>query len=271
MKNKSTRLAQRYVAALKKHLVQGTQASLESSLILGHQAMASGLEALDLAKIHERAFYGMIEPVCSAKVRATMTKRARVFFEEVNSLVEATPQVAAQDEVRQQPLKKILDRRTTELALAKRQIQRVVAQRKVLEDAIEQRRELHNKCLEEPLELQKRLRQLTHRVLNGQETDRKNISRKLQDKIVQTLVGINVRLLTLKQEMRSSAKRLKNDIASTQRLVMRSATTVRRAAREFASHEPQAPTLVAPLPGRVAHAPERRRKKKPGDGARAGK
>ena len=57
-----------------------------------------------------------------------------------------------------------------------------------------------SKCLEESLQLQKRLRQLTHRVLVAQEDDRKNISRELQDEIAQTLLGINVRLLSLKQQ-----------------------------------------------------------------------
>ena len=91
----------------------------------------------------------------------------------------------------------------------------------------------HQKCLEESLQLQKRLRQLTHRVIAAQENDRQNISRELQDEIGQTLLGINVRLLSLKQQSRSNAKGLKNEIATTQRLVLKSARSVRRVAREF--------------------------------------
>jgi hypothetical protein len=37
----------------------------------------------------------------------------------------------------------------------------------------------------------------------------------------------------LKQEARNNTKGLKNEIASTQRLVVKSAQSVRRAAREF--------------------------------------
>ena len=55
----------------------------------------------------------------------------------------------------------------------------------------------------------------------------------LQDEIAQTLLGINVRLLSLKQEARNNTKGLKNEIASTQRLVVKSAKSVRRVAREF--------------------------------------
>ena len=81
--------------------------------------------------------------------------------------------------------------------------------------------------------MQEGLRQLTHQVLAAQEDERKKISLELQDEIAQTLLGINVRLLSLKQEARSNTKGLKNEIASTQRLVVKSAQSVRRVAREF--------------------------------------
>jgi signal transduction histidine kinase len=81
--------------------------------------------------------------------------------------------------------------------------------------------------------VQEDLRQLTHRVLVTQENERKNISGELQNKIGQTLLGINVRLLSLKQEARNNTKGLKKEIASTQRLVVESANSVRRVAREF--------------------------------------
>jgi signal transduction histidine kinase len=77
------------------------------------------------------------------------------------------------------------------------------------------------------------LRQLTHEVLRAQEEERRKISHELQDQIAQTLLGINVRLLSLKEEARGNTQGLKNEIASTQRLVAKSAKSVRRAAREF--------------------------------------
>ena len=65
------------------------------------------------------------------------------------------------------------------------------------------------------------------------EDERKIISRELQDEIAQTLLGINVRLLSLQQEARSNSRGLKKGIASTQRLVAKSVRSVGRAAREF--------------------------------------
>ena len=74
-------------------------------------------------------------------------------------------------------------------------------------------------------------------MLAAQEDERRKISRELQDEIGQTLLGINVRLLTLKQESRSNTKGLKNEIASTQRLVLKSAKSVSRVARNVGTHE----------------------------------
>ena len=54
--------------------------------------------------------------------------------------------------------------------------------------------------MKESWRLQKHLRHLTHQILSAQEEKRKKISRELQDEIAQTLLGINVRLLTLKKE-----------------------------------------------------------------------
>jgi hypothetical protein len=112
------------------------------------------------------------------------------------------------------------------------------------------------------------LRQLTHQVLAAQEDERKKISRELQDEIAQTLLGINVRLLTLKQEARSNTKGLKNEIASTQRLVLKSAKSVRRAAREFRQF--MKAQIFQTLSGGVAGLSQARPAGEPATGARHG-
>ena len=94
------------------------------------------------------------------------------------------------------------------------------------------------KVLKESLQLQKKLRHLTHRVLVAQEDEREKLSHELRDEIAQTLLGLNVRLLLLKQTAQNKAGDLKNEIASAQRLVVKSATLVRRLARELDNHRP---------------------------------
>src|SRR5206468_10017707 len=55
MKRKLIALSRRYVTALRKHLKQGPRASLQPARGLGRQAVAIGLETLDVARIHEEA------------------------------------------------------------------------------------------------------------------------------------------------------------------------------------------------------------------------
>jgi signal transduction histidine kinase len=130
-------------------------------------------------------------------------------------------------------LKKMLILRTEQLASTNRQLKRGVARRKVMEIAFEKTGRSHRKHLKESLDLQKRLRQLTHQVLAAQEYERRKISRELQDEIVQTLLGVNVRLLSMKQQAGRSTKGLTEEITNTQRVVLKSAKSVRRVAREF--------------------------------------
>src|SRR5208282_377386 len=132
-------------------------------------------------------------------------------------------------------LNEMLGRRTAELAATNRQLQRGILRRKSVETALKKSGEHYTKLLKDSLQLQEGLRQLTHQVLMAQEDERKKISRELQDEITQSLLGINVRLLSLKQEARTNTKGLKNEIANTQRLVVKSAKSVRRFARGFRS------------------------------------
>ena len=144
-----------------------------------------------------------------------------------------THRAARQSKIDLNRLNETLNRRTVELAATNRQLQRGIVRRKSVEAALKKSGEHYARLLKDSLQLQEGLRQLTHQVLAAQEDERKKISRELQDEIAQTLLGINVRLLSLKQEARTNTKGLKNEIASTQRLVVKSAKSVRRAAREF--------------------------------------
>jgi signal transduction histidine kinase len=234
MKQIIGRLSQRYLAALRRYLKPGPRASLQPALRLGRRAVNLGVETLELARIHERA----LTTLELSRGKNGMVKRAGIFFAEANTAIENTHRAARQTRINLGRLAESLGRRTEELAASNRQLQQGVARRKVMENAFAKSGKHHNDCLGESLRLQKHLRQLTHRVLVAQEDERKKISHELQDEIAQTLLGINVRLLSLKQGARSTTKGLKNEIASTQRLVVNSAKSVRRFARELETHHP---------------------------------
>jgi signal transduction histidine kinase len=229
MKQNPTRLTQQYVTALRSHLKSGPQTSLQPALRLGHSAAALGLDTLDLARIHEQA----LATLELSQTKNALTRLAGIFFTEANTPIEETHHAARQTRTDLTKVMAKLGKRTEELAASNRQLQRGVARRRAMEDDFAKRRQNHRKCLEESLELQNRLRQLTHRVLVAQENERKKISLELQDEIAQTLLGINVRLLTLKQEARSNTNGFKHELASTQRLVAQSVRSVRQAGRKI--------------------------------------
>jgi signal transduction histidine kinase len=229
MKQKLVRLSQDYATGLRTHLQPGAPAGLGTARELGQQAAALGVKTLELARIHEQALVTLaLSPNNNGRL-----KRAENYFTEANTPIAATHQAGAVDKVHLRRLKKTLGQRTRALATTHRQLQRGVDQRKVLQATVVKNGLQHKQSLEESLELQKRLRQLTHRVLATQEDERQSISQELHHEIAQTLLGINVRLLSLKQEARGNHQELEKDIATTRRLVTKSAQSVRRVAREF--------------------------------------
>ncbi len=229
MKSKSNAFSQKYVMALKKHLNQSPGVSLQPALKLGRQAIAMGLETLDVARIHEEALATL--PASGGK--DGRVKRAEMFFTEAISPIENTHHAAIKTTARLNQLKEQLARRTVYLAASRRSLEQVVIQRKAVELTLAKSGARSHKLLKESHQLQKHLQHSTRRVLSVQEEKRKKISCKLQDEIAQTLLGINVRLLSLRQEATFNADSLKKNIAGTQRLVDQSVKRINRFAREL--------------------------------------
>jgi signal transduction histidine kinase len=234
MKLKIIRLSQRYVTALRTYLKPGAPHGLQSAQELGRRAVALGVETLELARIHEHALTLLKTP--ESKIRSR--PRAEKFFTEANGAIEKTHREARQNRVSLSRLEESLEARTQELAASHRQVQRGNVRRRILENAAVKSGKDKSRYLEESLELQTHLRQLTHRVMAVQEDERTKISHELQDEIAQTLLGINVRLLSLKQSSRIKTKGFRDEITSTQQLVLKSAKFVRRFARELKAHQP---------------------------------
>jgi signal transduction histidine kinase len=202
---------------------------LQPALKLGRQAVILGLETLELARIHERALVALD----LSKSKNGLAKQAEIFFTEAIAPIVETHRAARRSKNELDRLNGKLGRRTAELTATNHQLQRGIVRRKNVEATLKKRGQHYAKLLKESLQLQGSLRHLTHQLLAAQEDERKNISLELQNEIAQTLLGINVRLFSLKQEARSNTKGLNNEIASTQRLVVKSAKSVRRVAREF--------------------------------------
>jgi signal transduction histidine kinase len=189
------------------------------------------METLELARVHERAVATLVPSNNGHQLR----RQAENFFTEAISPIVETHRAARQSKMDLNRLTETLDRRTAQLAATNRLLQRGIFRRKSVEVALKKSGLHYGKLLKDSLQLQSRLRLLTHQMLSAQENERNRMSHDLQDEIAQTLLGINTRLLSLKREARANTDGLKNEIASTQRLVIKSAKSVRRVARQFRS------------------------------------
>jgi signal transduction histidine kinase len=232
MKRKLSALSGRYLVALRKHLKQGPQASPQAARGLGRQAMGLGLETLEVARMHDRA----LTRLEASSSKDGLIERAEVFFTEAIVPIEQSHRAALRASAQLKKMNTLLDRRTVGLAAANRALNRGIARRKSVETALRQSGEHNTKLWKESLALQKHLQRLTHRILSAQEDKRKRISHELQDEIAQTLLGINVRLLTVKKAASRNDQRLQKEIAGTQRLVHKSVKTIERFAREYGKH-----------------------------------
>jgi signal transduction histidine kinase len=229
MKRKLIRLSHRYASALRTHLKQGRQASLQPARGLGRQAVNLGLETLDVARIHQ----GALATLEASSSRDGIIERAEIFFAEAVTPIEKTHHAALKANVKLDQVNKTLDRRLVDLAAANVSLKRSILRRKSVEEAFKNSEKHSRKLLDESRRLQRHLRHLTHQIFTSQEDKRRKIGHDLQDEIAQTLLGINVRLLTLKREASINRQGLKKEIASTQRLVDKSVRSIKRFAREF--------------------------------------
>jgi signal transduction histidine kinase len=218
--------------ALRKYLKERPRASLQPARGLGRKAMALGLETLDVARIHEAA----VAALEASSSRDGIIKRAEMFFAEAITPIEKTHRAALKANVHLHQLARTLDRRSVELAASGRHLKRGIVQRKAAEEALKQSGKYRTDLLEQSRLVQEHLRHLTHQILLAQEDKRTKMSHELHDEIAQTLLGINVRLLTLKKEATVNARGLKKEIAGTQRLVEKSKKTMSRFADELGKH-----------------------------------
>jgi signal transduction histidine kinase len=184
--------------------------------------------------MHERAFASLE----LSRGRNGLSQRAEIFFGEALTPIVEMHRAGRQSQIDMSRLSETLTRRTLELAATNRQLRRCLLRRKRAEAALKMGGLHYRKLLQDSLDLQEGLRQLTHRNLSALETERQTISHQLQDEIAQTLLGINVRLLTLKRAARGNASHLTKEIASTQRLVEESVKSIHRFARELDTQQP---------------------------------
>src|SRR4051812_19779010 len=147
MKRKLSAMSQKYATALKKHLNEGSQASLQPASGLGRRAVAIGIETLDVARMHEGAL-ATLEISSSGHGRV---ERAKNFFNGAIAPIEKTHRAALLADVRLRKLNRTLDRRTMDLAASNMSLQAGIARRKSVEQALKKSVEHSKKLCTNPM------------------------------------------------------------------------------------------------------------------------
>jgi signal transduction histidine kinase len=233
---KSSRIAdltRRYQAALRDHLKHGRSAGLASAQGLGNEALAAGMQTLDLAKLHEQTLVSELLPGYPPRRRMALIRQAGKFFATAILPIEKQHRIAREATVLLKRIVETLSQRTVELAALNLELNVEITQRKAVEAALKKSKSYYSELLEKSDRMQEQLRLLSRQILSAQEDERKKISRELHDVIAQTLTGINIRLAALKKEAGLNTKGLNRSIGRTQRLVEKSVDIVHRFARDL--------------------------------------
>ena len=226
-------LSGRYQAALGNSVAKGPGADAHEAEELGREALALGLETLDMAKIHDKALAAILPHEGDPGLCEDMTLRAELFFNEAITPIEKTHRAAREASAGLEELTATLGQKTQDLAQSNRELQEGIVERKTAEKALKTSEHNSAVLLKESRLLEAHLQGLARQILAANETERKKMSLQLKDEIAQTLLGIHVRLLALKKEAASNHTELLKEIAITERLVEESVKTINELTREF--------------------------------------
>jgi len=233
-----SRLSDAYLAALQAHFDHGQLAGSGAAEEIGREAVAIGLETLDLARIHHQALAQLLATNGGPGIREKLTACAAGFFTEAITPIEETHRMALNANSDLLKLHVTLDERMVKLAEANRELQQQVAERATVETALRNSQETSGQLLRDSRILERHLQVMAHQILSATEDERHKLSLQLNDVIAQTLLGINLRILALNNDVATNQAKLAQEIADTQRLVEDSTHIISRLAHEFSNqHE----------------------------------
>lgn len=229
MKNPLSQFSRLYESALANYLNDGNRLAEGSIDKISKRANLLKLKSLDIAAIHEQLLVHELLPKSTTRGRVSLVRHAGTFFAAVVTDVKKSK--AGRYPVDLEKMIALLSVRNVELALAKQRLDLDIVRHQKVEVVLRQSQLDCLKSLKESEVLRVQLKELSRKVIGIQEEERKKISRELHDVIAQALLGINVRLATLKVEAGAKAKGLNRNITEMQKVITKSANIIYQFAR----------------------------------------
>jgi len=125
-------------------------------------------------------------------------------------------------------------RRIDVLSASNVKLKHEIVQRQAAEEALHQTQQVQILLLEQSRKQEELLRDMSHRILNAQEEERKRISRELHDVISQNLIGINVSMDALsKGDPAAFPRNFRRKITTTRQIVENAVNRIHHFAREL--------------------------------------
>ena len=232
MKRKIILLSKRYRAGLNAYLKERQWGNLRPAYRLGQRAVTIGLQTLNLARIHEEA----VGALRISRWSRLLNRQAACFFSEAIVPIEKLHEAALLADRNVTRLSDALLQRSGHLVRSRQRLKKGMIDRKAAQQALKTSGDHSAQLLKRSSRMQENLRYLARRILDAQENKRRKLSRDLQDEIAQMLLGLNVRLLALREQATLDAEGIRREIEAAQSVVDKSAEGIKRFARKLSKH-----------------------------------
>ncbi len=232
----SQRLSEKYLAALRSYLQDGSTIGFRLAHELGGEAVINGLEILGLARIHDAAFEVLLPPSATPAEREQLALRASGFFTEAIIPIENTHPTALDATLKIDQAADQLHQHTQALEYSNREIRQEITTRQLAEAALKTSEKSTTAKQAESRIVEQHLQEIVRKILCANEKERTMMSQILQHEIAQALLGIKIKLLALESEASANQLSLSEKITTTHWLVETSAQTLSNLIREFSIH-----------------------------------
>lgn len=199
-----SKLSEAYLAAVRAYVLQGQGDDRVSARAIGQIAFKLEGNSSDLAKLHELSLALFALPRYAGTDEDQLITRATEFHTQAVSALEAGKGLMGGD-----PFAHIEE---PEFHPSAEDLAILLDKSRLLEE---------------------RLQEHARKIMASNEVERKQLSLLLQDEIAQTLLGLQMTLLSLNKDTATNHDILLDEINTTQRLVRESVQTITRFAREF--------------------------------------